>query len=76
MSDWVDAAASHFVAELVVLLSQAIEKHQGRVVKLLGDGLFVVFVGESETLAASMQIHLQTIYRSSTAGNKFIPLPW
>ena len=51
-----DAAASHFVNGLVGLLSQVFEAHSGRVVKLLGDGLFVVFTRDGDALAASMQI--------------------
>ena len=51
-----DAAASHFVNALVGLLSQMFEQHSGRVVKLLGDGLFVVFAHEGNALAACMQI--------------------
>ena len=51
-----DAAASQFVTGLVGLLSQVFEQHAGRVVKLLGDGLFVIFDREGDALAASMQI--------------------
>ncbi len=51
-----DAAASRFVTELTGLLSQVFEQHTGRVVKLLGDGLFVVFAHEGDALAACMQI--------------------
>jgi len=54
-----DAAASGFVSHLVGMLSQVFEQHQGRVVKLLGDGLFVVFAGEGDAVAASMQIQKQ-----------------
>ena len=56
-----DAAASRFVTELVGLLRQVFEKHQGRVVKLLGDGLFVVFAREGDALAASIQIQKQLL---------------
>ena len=56
-----DAAASGFVNELVGKLRQVFEKHQGRVVKLLGDGLFVVFAGEGDALAACMQIQKQLL---------------
>ena len=51
-----DAAASHFVTGLMGLLSQVFQAHSGRVVKLLGDGLFVVLANEGDALAASMQI--------------------
>ena len=39
-----DETASRFVTQLAGTLSQLFAQHQGRVVKLLGDGLFVVFV--------------------------------
>ena len=51
-----DAAASRFATELVGLLRQVFAKHQGRVVKLLGYGLVVMFASQSDALAASMQI--------------------
>lgn len=51
-----DAAASTFVTQLTGLLSQIFHAHTGRVVKLLGDGLFVVFDSEGDALAACMQI--------------------
>ena len=51
-----DAAASRFVNELVGKLRQVFEQHQGRVVKLLGDGLFVVFASQADALAACMAI--------------------
>jgi adenylate cyclase len=51
-----DAAASTFVTQLTGLLSQTFHEHTGRVVKLLGDGLFVVFANEGDALAACMQI--------------------
>src|SRR3546814_3269809 len=41
-----DETASRFVTQLVGALSQVFEQHSGRVVKLLGHGLFVVFSQE------------------------------
>lgn len=46
-----DETASRFVTQLVGALSQVFEQHSGRVVKLLGDGLFVVFPQEGDALA-------------------------
>ncbi len=63
-----DAAASGFVNQLVGVLSKVFEQHQGRVVKLLGDGLFVVFAGEGDALAASMQIQKQLFDTPLLAG--------
>ena len=56
-----DASASQFVTGLVGLHSQVFEQHSGRVVKLLGDGLFVVFTREGDALAASIQIQKQLL---------------
>lgn len=51
-----DETASRFVTQLIGVLSQVFEQHKGRVVKLLGDGLFVVFSGEGDALAACINI--------------------
>ena len=51
-----DATASRFVTQLTSALSKTFEQHHGRVVKLLGDGLFVVFPGEGDALAACVSI--------------------
>ncbi|MGB4117005.1 MAG: adenylate/guanylate cyclase domain-containing protein [Polaromonas sp.] len=69
-----DAAASRFVNELVGKLRQVLEQHQGRVVKLLGDGLFVVFAGEGDALAACMQIQKQLLDTPLLAGGVSPPV--
>lgn len=51
-----DEAASRFVTQLTGLLSEVFKQHHGRVVKLLGDGLFVVFTSEGDALAACIGI--------------------
>jgi adenylate cyclase len=51
-----DETAGRFVTQLTSALSKTFQEHSGRVVKLLGDGLFVVFPGESEALAACVAI--------------------
>ncbi|MFN4351819.1 MAG: adenylate/guanylate cyclase domain-containing protein [Hylemonella sp.] len=51
-----DEAASRFVTQLVSMLSEIFGQHQGRVVKVLGDGLFVVFQHEGAALAACIQV--------------------
>lgn len=63
-----DAAASRSVNELVGTLRQVFEQHQGRVVKLLGDGLFVVFAGQGDALSACMQIQKQMLDAPLLAG--------
>ncbi|HBH39350.1 MAG TPA: adenylate/guanylate cyclase domain-containing protein, partial [Curvibacter sp.] len=52
-----DEAASRFVSQLMSMLGEIFGEHQGRVVKVLGDGLFVVFEQEGQALAAC--IHVQ-----------------
>jgi adenylate cyclase len=56
-----DATAGRFVTQLTGALSKTFVQHQGRVVKLLGDGLFVVFPAEADALAAcvAIQTHLR-----------------
>jgi adenylate cyclase len=51
-----DAVASRFVTQLIATLSQTFELHRGRVVKLLGDGLFVLFPSEADALAACVAV--------------------
>jgi adenylate cyclase len=51
-----DAAASRFVTQLIATLSKTLESHHGRVVKLLGDGLFVLFPSEADALAACVAV--------------------
>jgi class 3 adenylate cyclase len=38
-----DETAGRFVTQLTGALAKIFEQHNGRVVKMLGDGLFVVF---------------------------------
>src|SRR6185369_9250951 len=56
-----DATAGRFVTTLTSALAKTFVQHHGRVVKLLGDGLFVVFPAESDALAAcvAIQAHLR-----------------
>ncbi len=51
-----DKTASRFVTQLIGVLSQVFAQHRDRVVKLLGDGLFVVFPSEGDALAACIGI--------------------
>ena len=51
-----DETAGRFVTQLTTALSKTFEQHSGRVVKLLGDGLFVVFPAEADALAACVAI--------------------
>lgn len=51
-----DETAGRFVTQLTSALSKTFEQHNGRVVKLLGDGLFVVFPQEGDALEACISI--------------------
>jgi adenylate cyclase len=51
-----DETAGRFVTQLTTALSKTFEEHNGRVVKLLGDGLFVVFPAEGDAMQACVSI--------------------
>jgi len=51
-----DETAGRFVTQLTGALSKTFEQHSGRVVKLLGDGLFVVFPNEGDAVEACIAI--------------------
>jgi len=51
-----DETAGRFVTQLTTALSRTFEEHNGRVVKLLGDGLFVVFPEERDAVGACIAI--------------------
>ena len=51
-----DETAGRFVTQLTGALSKTFEQHHGRVVKLLGDGIFTVFQTESDAIAACTMI--------------------
>jgi class 3 adenylate cyclase len=51
-----DETAGRFVTQLTGALSKTFEEHHGRVVKLLGDGIFTVFQSESDAVAACVAI--------------------
>jgi len=51
-----DETAGRFVTQLTTALAKIFEQHNGRVVKMLGDGLFVVFPEEAQALTACIAI--------------------
>jgi adenylate cyclase len=51
-----DETAGRFVTQLTTALAKIFEQHNGRVVKMLGDGLFVVFPEEIQALTACIAI--------------------
>jgi class 3 adenylate cyclase len=51
-----DETAGRFVTQLTTALSKSFEQYNGRVVKLLGDGLFVVFADETDAISSCVAI--------------------
>jgi len=51
-----DETAGRFVTQLTTALARTFEQHSGRVVKLLGDGIFTVFQSDSNAIAACVEI--------------------
>ncbi len=69
-----DDAASRFVTQLVSMLSEIFAQHQGRVVKVLGDGLFVVFQHEGAALAACIQVQNHLLEKQIRPGDGGTPV--
>lgn len=69
-----DETASRFVTQLSGTLSQLFAQHQGRVVKLLGDGLFVVFQDEGNAVAACIHIQNHLLENRIQAGGSGPPV--
>lgn len=69
-----DATASQFITQLTGALSKVFEQHQGRVVKVLGDGLFVVFASESLALTACVAIQARLQDKPLRAGGTGQPV--
>lgn len=69
-----DEAASRFVTQLVSMLSEIFGQHHGRVVKVLGDGLFVVFQHEGAALAACIQVQNHLLEKQIRAGGSGAPV--
>jgi class 3 adenylate cyclase len=69
-----DETAGHFVTQLTGALSKTFEQHRGRVVKLLGDGLFVVFPAESDALTACINIQKRLQEKPVRAGGSGNPV--
>jgi adenylate cyclase len=69
-----DATAGRFVTQLTTALSKTFEQHSGRVVKLLGDGLFVVFPAEADALAACIAIQKRLLEKPVYPGGTGHPV--
>lgn len=68
-----DDAASRFVTQLMALMRQAFEHHRGRIVKLLGDGVFVVFDQAGDAVAASISIQKRLQHEPMRLGDSQAP---
>jgi adenylate cyclase len=69
-----DQTAGRFVTQLTTALAKIFEQHQGRVVKLLGDGLFVVFAGEEPAITACIAIQEQLQHKPVRPGGTGRPV--
>ena len=69
-----DETAGHFVTQLTTALAKIFEQHNGRVVKTLGDGLFVVFPTEGEALTACIAIQRRLSDRPVYPGGMRTPV--
>lgn len=63
-----DETAGRFVTQLTTALAKIFEQHKGRVVKLLGDGLFVVFADELQALTACIAIQERLLQKPVRPG--------
>jgi class 3 adenylate cyclase len=69
-----DETAGRFVTQLTTALSKTFEEHNGRVVKLLGDGLFVVFGVEQEAIRACVAIQKRLLEKPVYPGTLGTPV--
>lgn len=69
-----DETAGRFVTQLTSTLARIFEQHQGRVVKLLGDGLFVVFTDEAKALTACVAIQERLLQKPLRPGGSGQPV--
>jgi adenylate cyclase len=69
-----DETAGRFVTQLTTALSKTFEQHNGRVVKLLGDGLFVVFPLETEAIDACVSIQKRLVEKPVYPGGMGSPV--
>ena len=69
-----DETASRFVTQLMGVLGQIFEQHQGRVVKVLGDGLFVIFQHEGDAIAACINIQKRLLDKPAYPGGSGAPV--
>jgi adenylate cyclase len=69
-----DETAGRFVTQLTTALAKIFEQHNGRVVKMLGDGLFVVFPEELQALTACIAIQERLLQKPVRPGGMGRPV--
>jgi class 3 adenylate cyclase len=69
-----DETAGRFVTQLTTALSKILEQHNGRVVKLLGDGIFAVFPQESQAITACVAIQERLMQKPVRPGGTGRPV--
>jgi adenylate cyclase len=69
-----DETASRFVTQLMAVLGEVFEQHKGRVVKVLGDGLFVVFAAEGDAVVACINIQKRLLEKPIHPGGSGVPV--
>jgi adenylate cyclase len=69
-----DETAGRFVTQLTTALSKTFEQYNGRVIKLLGDGLFVVFPVEADAVASCIAIQKRLLEKPVYPGGMGQPV--
>ncbi len=69
-----DQTAGRFVTQFTTSLAHSFEHHHGRVVKLLGDGVFAVFAHEHDAINACIAIQKRLQERPVFAGGSGRPV--
>src|SRR3954462_9531361 len=69
-----DGTPGRFVTQLTTALSKTFEQHNGRVVKLLGDGVFTVFQTEADAIASCIAIQARLKEKPVYAGGTGNPV--
>lgn len=69
-----DETAGRFVTQLTTALSKTFEQHNGRVIKMLGDGLFVLFPDESDAITSCVAIQKRLLEKPVYPGGMGSPV--
>jgi len=69
-----DETAGRFVTQLTTALSKTFEQHNGRVIKMLGDGLFVLFPEEGDAITSCVAIQKRLLEKPVYPGGLGTPV--